>query len=204
MSPWLWMRYSCVKTDMTDGTKHGGHHMSEVSILPLQAAQWKELKEWDNNNWQNIVIHTACNPKCLEFSANPCIYSKLWRENCGWDLGPWNSKGGLSLCPRAASSVKKGCWDRAVSHNDGYREGRSRFLCALCYTMWSRRKEVAEDLKWIKRNNILFYPLHRLLSRIKILNSWTIVISIFIPAELLVVPVELQKIQMKCFQYLAA
>lgn len=146
------MRYGCMKTGVTASTKYSGQHTSEVSILLLQTEWRKDLKGRDNDNWQNIVIHVVCIPKCLEFSANLCIYSKLWPENCGWKVSPWNWMGGLPLRPWALSSVKKGWWDRAMRHNKGYREGCSRILCALHHTMWTRRKEVAGDWKWIKRN----------------------------------------------------
>lgn len=70
-----------MKTDLQH--KHGGQHHSGVSILPLLAAWQKELKEGGNNNWQNAVIHVGCNKKCLEFSANLCMYSSFDLRTAG-------------------------------------------------------------------------------------------------------------------------
>lgn len=72
------------------------------------------MKEKDNNNWQTFVIHTVCNPKHLEFSANVCIYSKLcpriagktWAHETQWE----GSRFALGLFPLRRKGAGTGLW----------------------------------------------------------------------------------------------
>lgn len=129
-----------------------------------------ERVEERGSNWQSIAIHAICIPKRLEFSANLCIYSKLWPEKGRQGVGLWNSVRGLPLHPWAIFSVKKGCQHQTVSNAVGYKQGCSALFCDLLYTVWARREDVAGYLKQIKRNTSSFTHPQRVLSRIKILN----------------------------------